>query len=330
MARRRSNEGGLEAAVSVLALLPWWVCVALAVITYLVFSSLAAAPAKADVARPAGMIVGAYVQGLSSVLQYLAPLLCAVAAVVSIFKRKRRASLVQHVGASSALSALNGISWQEFELLVGEAFRMQGFTVKEFGGAQPDGGVDLELRREGKTYLVQCKQWRTIKVGVAVVRELYGVMAARGAAGGYVITSGRFTTEAAAWAGAQKRIVLIDGPKLHSMIQRARAKASDALGRAPHPRPGPSGRMEQTPTPTPVPLRAPNHELPDAVRGLGANARLLARKAASPGLASNDEAALPICPRCASAMVRRTAKSGAHAGSQFWGCTQFPVCRGTR
>jgi restriction system protein len=47
-----------------------------------------------------------------------------------------------------------------------------------------------------KKFYVQCKQWRAYKVGVEVVRELYGVMAAHGAAGGFVMTSGRFTDAA--------------------------------------------------------------------------------------------------------------------------------------
>jgi restriction system protein len=29
-------------------------------------------------------------------------------------------------------------------------------------------------------------------------------------------------------------------------------------------------------------------------------------------------------------MKRRTAKRGAHAGRDFWGCTDYPTCRGTR
>ena len=56
------------------------------------------------------------------------------------------------------------------------------------------------LGKGGEKFLVQCKQWRAFKVGVEVVRELYGVMAAKGAAGGFVVTSGRFTDEAAAFA----------------------------------------------------------------------------------------------------------------------------------
>ncbi len=36
------------------------------------------------------------------------------------------------------------------------------------------------------------------------------------------------------------------------------------------------------------------------------------------------------CPRCASRMVRRTANRGPNAGGGFWGCSRFPLCRGTR
>ncbi len=33
------------------------------------------------------------------------------------------------------------------------------------------------------------------------------------------------------------------------------------------------------------------------------------------------------CSKCGSAMVQRVSKKGAHAGSKFWGCSQFPKCR---
>jgi hypothetical protein len=36
-----------------------------------------------------------------------------------------------------------------------------------------------------------------------------------------------------------------------------------------------------------------------------------------------------ICPKCGSAMVLRTARSGPNAGNQFWGCSAFPKCRST-
>ena len=39
---------------------------------------------------------------------------------------------------------------------------------------------------------------------------------------------------------------------------------------------------------------------------------------------------VPQCPSCSSAMVQRTARKGRHAGRQFWGCSNYPRCTGTR
>jgi restriction system protein len=40
--------------------------------------------------------------------------------------------------------------------------------------------------------------------------------------------------------------------------------------------------------------------------------------------------ATPTCPQCSSPMVKRVAKRGRGAGNPFWGCSNFPSCRGTR
>ena len=73
------------------------------------------------------------------------------------------------------------------------------------------------LTKAGEKFLVQCKQWKALKVGVGVVRELYGVMAAKGAAGGYVVTSGQFTQEAKDFASG-RNIGLMNGAALKSLI----------------------------------------------------------------------------------------------------------------
>ena len=33
------------------------------------------------------------------------------------------------------------------------------------------------------------------------------------------------------------------------------------------------------------------------------------------------------CPACGAAMVLRTARKGANAGNQFWGCSKYPACK---
>ena len=48
--------------------------------------------------------------------------------------------------------------------------------------------------------------------------------------------------------------------------------------------------------------------------------------AASPANAGN-AAPVPLCPFCGAPMVLRTARRGAHAGQQFWGCSNFGITR---
>jgi hypothetical protein len=51
-------------------------------------------------------------------------------------------------------------------------------------------------------------------------------------------------------------------------------------------------------------------------------------QATRPQAAAEKSGATPRCPKCGSEMVLRTAKSGANRGEQFWGCPNYPRCRG--
>lgn len=228
MARRRKTSPA-EDLFELVAMLPWWAGVALAVASYVILHGLAGQEVTlATSAANAGAAVsGGLVKSLANVGQYLVPLICLFAAAGSALGRRKRQALVTSVGPSGAMNALDGMSWREFEMLVGEAFRLQGYQVTETGGGGADGGVDLILRRDRETHLVQCKQWKALKVGVTVVRELYGVMAARGAASGFVITSGRFTREANEFASG-RNVKLIEGPALMGLIKQARNARANA------------------------------------------------------------------------------------------------------
>jgi hypothetical protein len=49
----------------------------------------------------------------------------------------------------------------------------------------------------------------------------------------------------------------------------------------------------------------------------------------SPGAREEkNNAEAPTCPKCGGVMILRTAKSGNNQGQQFWGCSNFPKCRG--
>ncbi len=200
---------------SEISTLPWWVGVALAPVSYvgLHWVSTWAPPTSLS----AALVPKMFAIGLSGVGQYVVPAAFLIAALVSVVRRRKRAGLLAGVAASDAVASLNEMSWHEFEMLVGEAFRRQGYAVTETPmGA--DGGVDLILRKERETYLVQCKQWRASSVGVPKVRELYGAMAAQGATGGFFVTSGQYTKPAIEFAQG-RNLTLIAGPELHAMIR---------------------------------------------------------------------------------------------------------------
>lgn len=42
----------------------------------------------------------------------------------------------------------------------------------------------------------------------------------------------------------------------------------------------------------------------------------------------SDSEAEPLCPKCNGPMVKRVSKKGKNAGKEFWGCNDFPNCRG--
>lgn len=96
---------------------------------------------------------------------WLVPGACWLTAVAPYIGAKRRRRPLE---TQTGLDSLRALSWRQFELLVGEAFRRQGYTVEETGLGGADGGIDLVLRKHGKLTLVQCKRWNTQRVDVSL------------------------------------------------------------------------------------------------------------------------------------------------------------------
>ncbi|MGV8848642.1 MAG: restriction endonuclease, partial [Propionibacteriaceae bacterium] len=204
--------------VTRVSLVPW-VAIALAVGSYggLHWYATRSLPNRWGFGPTNQLLIEAMLRGLAIAGQYIVPMCLLVFAVASLLGRRKRAKLLVGVANSQSVDAINAMTWREFEMLVGEAFRVQGYGVVETADGA-DGGVDLVLRKDSEKYFVQCKQWRAQSVGVPMVRELYGAMAAHGATGGFVVTSGRFTRPAVEFAEG-RNLTLIDGPQLHAMIR---------------------------------------------------------------------------------------------------------------
>lgn len=219
MVSKRSSVA--EDLIEIVSMFPPWVGVALAIVAFPLLHWLAIPSPFAPVqpGQMADVVLRSMGHGFATIGQYLLPPIFLIGASVSFLRRRNRQTLFATVAQSKGTAALDALSWREFERLVAEAFRRDEFQVVETGGGGADGGVDLVLAKGSEKTLVQCKQWKARSVGVGVVRELYGLMAAKGAAGAYVVTSGSFTQDAAAFA-AGRNITLINGQRLLDLVAK--------------------------------------------------------------------------------------------------------------
>ena len=112
----------------------------------------------------------------------------------------------------------------EFEWLVGEVFRREGWKVRETGRQDgPDGNIDLELSRNRQRLIVQCKRWTSWSVGVEDIRGFAGTLLREGLAGraGIFVTLSDYTPQARAEA-KKTGVTLLDGRELFARVENVR------------------------------------------------------------------------------------------------------------
>ena len=162
---------------------PWWVSIAFGVCLYL------------GIAEGIPLVVGAdsVAARVTQPYSWLALLFLVPASISVYLKLRGRLLLANH----RTLEAIRKLDWQEFEELIQAYYRSQGFRTERQLDPGADGGVDVRFKNaQGERYLVQCKHWRTRKVGVNVLHELHSVVTMERATRGIVIISGEFTRAA--------------------------------------------------------------------------------------------------------------------------------------
>lgn len=107
----------------------------------------------------------------------------------------------QQSGRKSPLMAelvdqLRSMDWFQFEKLVAHVYEKRGYIVTRRGGANPDGGIDLVVEKDGQRAAIQCKQWKTWNVGVKAIREFLGALTDTGISKGIFVTLRGYTGEA--------------------------------------------------------------------------------------------------------------------------------------
>lgn len=109
------------------------------------------------------------------------------------------AELIRHL--ASHPEQMRSLRPRAFEELVAELFRSAGYDVLLTPKTR-DGGLDFRAYRKEPfgtvLTLVECKRYREKKVGVGIVRGLYGVLGRENAPYGVVVTTSFFTRDAIA------------------------------------------------------------------------------------------------------------------------------------
>lgn len=154
---------------------------------------------------------------------FFAGLARALAARFALHRKARAGS--PHAGLARidtsrwSLELLKRLEWRRFEELCVAYYEALGLKTR-IRGTGKEGGVDIVLhdtRRDEPLALARCKSWDAYPVGLKPLRALRRAMAEAGIARGVLLSSGRFSQEALAQAGAEG-IELIDGAALLERI----------------------------------------------------------------------------------------------------------------
>lgn len=213
MTHRRKSNSPLDDLIEILMLFPWWMTLVLGTGLWVY---LRCQPSPTGISLEKSVM-------LWYLLQFLKWVCFGVSFVTGIKALFRKLTFA----SAKDIDAIRAMSWREFETLVGEAYRRQGYSVEETGGGGADGGIDLLLRGKGLKVIVQCKQWKTYKVGVKIVREMFGIMTAERADRVIIVASGTYTQEACDFARG-KPIDLIDGKALVQLIKTVKREPESA------------------------------------------------------------------------------------------------------
>lgn len=173
------------------------------------------------------------------------------------------------------ISTIKELEWKLFEDLCMEFLKIKNCNA-QVTSTGADGGIDIKVRDTFGNIIAiaQCKAWNSKPIGVNLIRELFGIMAADKVRLGVYLTTSTYTSEAKDFA-KDKPLVLVDADELVMQIN----KLSDEDKK----------RIEL--------------------------------------LVYQDDRKTPTCVKCNIKLIKRSVKSGANAGREFWGCINYPKCK---
>lgn len=137
---------------------------------------------------------------------------------LTAWRNDRQRQIESRYSPEGLRSVLSRVKPLEFEHFVADIYRLLGYRV-EVSKASGDGGVDVIASSSSECLLIQAKHYQGTRIGVQIVRELYGVsmLQQNNSPGVRVVplvitTFGVLTQEAAKFAeGASVQFIGFDG-----------------------------------------------------------------------------------------------------------------------
>lgn len=113
---------------------------------------------------------------------------------------------------------IDKMTGRQFEIFLKEIFKALGYRVKKTPDSG-DFGADLYMEKDGKTYVVQAKRFKS-KVGIKSIQEVVAAKSHYNAEYAVVVTNSYFT-EAAKTLAKSNGVILIERPDLIRLIEKS-------------------------------------------------------------------------------------------------------------
>lgn len=115
------------------------------------------------------------------------------------------------------LAELRALSWEEFSVLMSEAFKRDGYDVAASAGK----GADFQLRKSGRLALASCRRWKVGQAGLAPIKDLLEAQKRQDAQDALFVTASDLTPNARDYA-VDHAVRVLTGVELVQLVRRVR------------------------------------------------------------------------------------------------------------
>ncbi len=113
---------------------------------------------------------------------------------------------------ASTIDKVSAMSFREFQSVLEQAFKKDGYTVTRLQGA-----ADFKLVKAGRVSVVSCKRWKAASHGLEPLRELQAAREKHEAHEAIYVAVGEMTENALGF-GATQKIRLMTGLELSQLL----------------------------------------------------------------------------------------------------------------